>query len=133
MYLTWEGFLRHYPLRIITKLWEKGHVNLLAFLWKECMKNSTPSGEDSRFNEREGRKAVRQQASGMLCEDFLHAGMRNGMFVFVNLLPCYPPWCSKSDKFKICLINMSLKAMNNSFCFKQPQGLEDRLNCWVLQ
>lgn len=66
-------------------------MNLPALLYKDCMKSSSTGGEESRFNELEGRKAVRREFSGMSCEVSLHGGMKNGAFVFVNFLPSYPP------------------------------------------
>lgn len=97
---------------------------------QEGLNEEQLSGEDSRFNELEKRKAVRKEASGTTGEVLLHADGRNGMFEFFGLLLLV----FKPGKFTIFLINiMSLEAMNNSLSFRLTQGLEDRLNNWIPQ
>lgn len=97
-------------------------MNLLALLCKDCMKNSSSGGGESRFNELEGRKVVRQEFSGMSCEASLHGDMKNGVFVSVNFLPSYPPQCSNWTNPVYLIINMSLEAMGNSSSFRQSHG-----------
>lgn len=91
---------------------------------QEGLNEEQLSGEDSRFNELEKRKAVRKEASGTMGD------RRNGMFEFFDLLLLV----FKPGKIKIFLINiMSLEAINNSLSFRLTQELEDRLNSWVPQ
>lgn len=111
------------------KVVEKGICEPPGCAW-EGLHGEELSGEESIFNEAEGRKTLGKEASGTKCEVLPHADRTNGMFEFFNsLLLVFEP-----GKFKIFLINiMSLEAMNNSLSFRLTRGLEDRLNHWVPQ